>query len=183
MKLRKSHLFILLTLFAIGVMIRYVFKDINLNLDLLRASLENMPVMELHNLEFEREVSGDLWWVRIPIARRQDNTVEVSSVDIRRILPDGKEWFFIGSRGVYSEKSESAELTRLLGTLETDSRVLNLESPLLSWSKESDVFLFPKGLTVYDAEFILETDLASLDMSGVMVLNEGAVIRWKKITN
>jgi len=181
MKLKKSYLFLILVLFAISVMIRYVFKDINLNLDLLRESLENLPVIELENLEFEREISGDLWWVRIPMARRQDNIVEVRSIDVRRRLADGKEWFFMGSRGLYSETAESADLTRLLGTLETDTRVLNLEGPFLSWSKNTDVFLFPKGLVLYDSEFLLETDLASIDTSGVVELSEGAVIRWKKM--
>jgi len=181
MKFRKSHLMLLLTLFAIGIMARYVFSDINLDVDLLRESLENMPVMVLQNLEFEREISDDRWWVRIPLAERRDGIVEVHSVDVLRRLADGSEWFFMGSHGLYSEAAVSADLTRLLGTLETSTRVLNLESPFLSWSGNEDVLLFPMGLTIYDAEFLLETDLASLDVSGVMALNEGAVIRWKKL--
>ena len=183
MILRKNHLFLLLALFGIGVMTRYVFRDINLDLDLLRESLENMPVVVMENLEFEREISGELWQVRVPLAERRDEMVEVRSVDVRRRLADGKEWFFLGSRGVYSEAAESADLTRLLGTLETDARVLNLESPGLSWTRSENVFLFPMGLSIYDAEFILETDLASLDASGVMALDKGAVVRWKKLTS
>jgi len=182
MKLRIRHLFLLSTLFVIGVMIKYISSDINLDLDLLRKSLENMPAVVLENLEFEREISGDMWWVRVPLAKRQNYIVEVHSVDVRRRLADGNEWFFMGSRGLYSETAESADLTGLLGTLETGTRVLNLESPLLSWSKSTDVFLFPRGLVIYDAEFLLETKLASLDISGVVALNEGAVIRWRKIT-
>ena len=161
-------------------MARYVFSDINLDLDLLRKSLENMPTVVLENLEFEREISGDMWWVRIPLAQRRDDMVEVHSVDVRRRLEDGNEWYFMGSRGFYSETAESADLTGLLGTFETDERVLNLESPFLSWSRNTEVFLFPRGLILYDAEFLLETELASLDASGVVALNEGAVIRWRK---
>ena len=169
-------------LFSIGVMVRYVFSDINLDLDLLRGSLENMPVVVVENLEFEREISGDLWQVRIPLAKRRDDIVEVLSVDVLRKLADGKEWYFRGTRGLYSEKAASADLIGLLGTLETDERVFNLESPFLSWSNDTNIFLFPKGLTIYDAEFFLKTDLASVDVSGVVALNDGAVIQWKKTT-
>jgi len=180
MVIKKSHLFLLLALFGIGVMVRYVFRDINLDLDLLRESLENMPVVVMENLEFEREISGELWQVRVPVAERRDKMIELHSMDVRRKLADGKEWFFLGSRGVYSEAAESADVTRLLGTLETGARVLNLESPFLSWSRSENVFLFPMGLSIYDAELILETELASLDAQGVMELNNG-VIRWRKI--
>ena len=162
-------------------MARYVFKDINLDLDLLRESLENVPLVVIENLEFERTISSDLWRVRVPMAMRRNDIVEVQSVDVLRTLADGKEWYFIGARGFYSEAAESADLAGLLGTLETDARVLNLESPYLSWSRSEDIFLFPKGLTIYDAEFLLEASLASLDAPGVIALNEGAVVRWKKI--
>ena len=181
MVIRKSHLFLLLTLFSIGVMVRYVFRDISLDLDLLRESLENMPAVVMENLEFERGISGELWLVRIPLAERRNEMIEIRSVDVRRRLADGKEWFFRGARGLYSESAESADLVGLLGTLETDSLVMNLESPSVSWSKSENVFLFPKGLSLYDAEFILETDLASFDVSGVIAFNEGAVIRWRKL--
>jgi len=179
MVIRKGHLVLFLMLFGIGIMARYVFMDINLDLELLRKSLENMPVVVLENLEFEREISGGLWRVQVPVAERRDGMIELSSVDVRRRQADGKEWFFMGSRGLYSETAESADVTLLFGTMETNARVLNLESPLLSWSKNENVFLFPKGLSIYDAELILETDLASLDAQGVMELNKG-VIRWRK---
>ena len=181
MRLSKGRLFLIFAVFAVGVMARYVFKDINLDLDLLRERLENIPTMVVEHLEFEREISGDLWQVRVPLAKRQNDFIEVLSVDVRRRLADGKEWFFMGSRGLYSETAESADLTGLLGTLEADTRVLNLESPSLSWSRSEDVFLFPMGLTIYDAEFLLETSLASFDASGVITLSAGAVIRWKKL--
>jgi len=182
MKFKKSRLFLLLTLFSIGVMAGYVFKDIKLveELDLLRENLGNMPVVVVENLVFEREIAGELWYVRVPMARRLNNMVEVRSMDVLRKFADGKEWFFMGSRGFYSETAESADVIMLLGTLETDARVLNLESPLLSWANSEDVFLFPKGLILYDAEFLLETKAASLDTSGVISLYEGAVIRWRK---
>ena len=180
MKLRKTHLVLLLMLFfAAGVMGMYVFSDINLDVDMLRESLENIPVVVLENIEFEREIAHDLWQVRIPLAERRNEMIEAHSVNVRRRLADGKEWFLTGSRGFYSETTESADLTELFGTLETDTRVLNLESPFLSWSRSEDIFLFPMGLIAYNTEFFLETDLASIDATGVMTFNEGAVIRWR----
>ena len=180
MKIKKGFVVLFLALFGLGLLIRYALRDINLDLDLLRESLERMPGIVLENMEFEREISGDLWQVRVPLAERRDGEITVSSVDVRRWLPDGKEWYFRSASGVYSEQGESADLKILLGTLETDSRVLNLESPLLSWAKDENIFLFPKGLTLYDAEFILKADLASIDENGVILLDRGGTIRWTK---
>jgi hypothetical protein len=179
MKIKKNFVALTMAVFCVGLLVRYAFRDIRLDVDLLKESLERMPGVVLENLEFEREISGDLWRVRVPLMERRDDAVTVRSADVRR-LTRGREWYFLGARGLYSEKAESADLFSLLGTLETDSRVLNLESPWLSWSRDENVFLFPKGLTLYDAEFILQSNAASVDMSGVVLLDKGGVIRWRK---
>jgi len=181
MKLKKNHLILLLALFVICVMTVFLFRDLNLDLDQLRESLENRPVIVMENLEFEREVSGELWRVRTPVAERRHDIVEFRSIDVLRRLANGKEWFFMGLHGLYSETTESADVTGVTGTMETDTRVLNLESPFLSWTMYRNEFVFPRGLIVYDEEFLLEANLASLDESGIMALNEGAVIRWRRI--
>jgi hypothetical protein len=180
MKIKKSFIALGIALFCVGLLVRYAFRDIRLDVDILRESLEKMPQLVLENLEFEREVSGDLWRVRVPLVQRREDKIEVRSVDVRR-LTDGREWYFLGARGFYSEKAASADLLSLLGTLETDERVLNLESPWLSWSRDENVFLFPKGLTIYDAEFILQSDVASIDASGIVLLDKGGIMRWRKL--
>ena len=179
MKIKKGFVSLLIAIFCVGLLVRYVFRDIRLNVDLLRESLEKIPMMALENLEFEREIAGDFWQVRIPLVERRDDMIMIRSVDVHR-LSRGREWYFRSAQGLYSEKAESADLFSLLGTLETNSRVLNLESPRLSWSKDENVLVFPKGLTLYDAEFILQSDAASIDISGVVLLDKGGVIRWKK---
>ncbi|MDR1620788.1 MAG: hypothetical protein LBS00_00260 [Synergistaceae bacterium] len=179
MKIRKGLAVLSMAVLCAGLLARYAFRDIRLDTDILRESLEKMPGVVLENLEFEREISGDLWRVRVPLTERRDGTITIRSADVRR-LSRGREWYFLGARGFYSEKAESADLFSLLGTLETDTRVLNLESPWLSWSKDENVFLFPKGLTIYDAEFILQSDAASVDVSGIVLLDKGGVIRWRK---
>jgi len=181
MKLNKNHLFLFLMFCFIGVMAYFVFLDLNRDLDALRESFEDVPVVVIENLEFEREISGELWRMRTPVAERRHDIVELHTVDVQRRFASGKEWFFTGLHGLYSEATASADVTDLVGTMETETRVLNLESPLLSWTMDENVFLFPKGVIVYDVEFLLETDLASLDESGILALNEGAVIRWRKI--
>jgi hypothetical protein len=177
-RIRVGRLIVLGALFGIGLLVRYALRDIRLDVDLLRESLERMPRLVLENLQFEREIGGDLWRIHVPLVERRDERIEVRSVDVRCEFADGKEWYFQSAYGVYSEKGESADLGSLLGTLETGTRVLNLESPILSWSRNDDVFLFPRGLTLYDAEFILRAGKASLDASGVVVLDEGGSIRW-----
>jgi hypothetical protein len=185
-KIRKGVVALLAALFGIGLLARYAFRDIALDVDLLRESLQRIPSVVLENLEFEREISGDLWQVRIPLAERRDGRVEVRSVDVTRRMENGREWYFRSAAGFYSEKAESADLISLLGTLETDSRVLNLESPYLSWTPsgtEGSGFFFPRGLLIYDSEFLLTADTASIDEEGVILLDRGGVIKWKEDTS
>ncbi|MDR2175437.1 MAG: hypothetical protein LBO82_05825 [Synergistaceae bacterium] len=185
MKIRKTFIILLAALFGIGLLARYAFRDIALDADLLRESLQRMPSVILENLEFEREISGDLWQVRIPLAERRGGRVEVRSIDVSRRMGNGREWYFRSAAGFYSEEAGSADLISLLGTLETGSRVLNLESPYLSWTgleteESGSDFLFPRGLLIYDNEFLLTADAASIDEKGVILLDRGGVIKWTR---
>jgi hypothetical protein len=179
-RIKKNFIFLVLAIFCVGLMIRYALRDMRLDVDLLREGLERMPALLLENLEFEREISGDLWRVQVPWARRSGGRVEVRSLDVHRQIAEGGEWYFRSAQGVYSEEAVSLDLGPLLGTLETGSRVLNLESPRLSWSRDEDEFLFPRGLTVYDAEFLLRANVASLDASGTVLMDRGGIIRWTR---
>ena len=82
--------------------------------------------------------------------------------------------------GVYSHDKKAAVIQGLLGTLETPTRVLNLESPRLEWREAGGEFSFPWGLTLYDDEFVLRTSEASMDESGVVILEKGGTVTWMK---
>jgi len=179
----KRWLFLLLTLGVIGVMAYFIAIDINRDPDYWNRTPDDQSALMMENLEFEREVSGDIWRVRTPIAERRLDIVEFHIVYVERRLASGKEWLFRGAHGLYSEAIASADVTDVVGTIETADRVLNLESPFLVWTMNENTFLFPKGVTVYDEEISLKADLASIDEYGIIALNEGAVIRWKKITD
>jgi hypothetical protein len=187
-KIGKRTVVLLAALFGVGLMARYALRDISLDANLLRESLQRIPAVVLENLEFEREISGDLWQVRIPLAERRDGRVEVRSVDVSRRMGNGREWYFRSVSGFYSEETGSADLIALLGTLETNSRVLNLESPYVSWTRTGAEeggggFFFPRGLLVYDDEFFLTADVASIDEEGVILLDRGGVIKWTQDLN
>lgn len=180
MKIRKGLLGLFLICFGIVVLVRYVMRDLRLDVDLLREGLLRMPGIVMENLEFDREISGDRWRVRLPLAERLGERVTVRSIDIRRRLASGGEWYFFGAHGVYSNDERAAELRGLLGTLETPTRVLNLESPELRWREEQGEFRFPSGLTLYDDEFVLRASEASMDESGVVLLDKGGTVIWTK---
>ena len=148
--------------------------------NLLNAAKEEMPAQVAENVDFSRVISEDLWRVHTPRAERYDEKVVMYSSDVWRQFTNGREWYFRSAYTVYSEKAESADFTPLLGTLETNTRVLNLESPYLAWTKKEKEFLFPKGVTLYDAEFLLVADVASIDEDGVILLDKGGVITWTK---
>ncbi|GHT01266.1 hypothetical protein AGMMS50276_28910 [Synergistales bacterium] len=185
---------ILVTLFLavsfVGWSARYVARDISLNVDILRESFERMPAIVMENLDFEREISGDFWRAHVPRASLSDGVAQVTSLDVTRLIDGsgGKEWYFRSALGLYSEKTGSADLFGLLGTLETGDRVLNLESPKLLFlgyktSRDENAeyeFIFPEGLVVYDAEILLTAENAKINKDGVILLEKGGVIKWKK---
>ncbi|MDR2529718.1 MAG: hypothetical protein LBD04_12010 [Synergistaceae bacterium] len=182
MKIRRKTFFILFLAFmGIGWLLGSAFVDYHLDAELLRLALQKPPTLVLENVEFERVISGDLWRLRSPLGERRGDLVELTPVDVWREMADGGEWYFHGERGFYSQETASVDVGTLTGTMETNERVLNLQSPRLSWSRNADEFFFPEGLVLYDAEFVLEADVASVDKDGAMLLEKGGVIRWTKV--
>ena len=173
---------VLISLFVgLLVIVSYARRDINLNVDLLRDSLLNMPALIMENIQLARVVSGDIWRVKVPYLDREGDTVRMRSLDIRRqISGDKGEWYFFGKNGLYSNDIKAAAITGLRGTLETDTRTFNLESSRLNWQDGIDSLVFPEGLTIFDDELMLKTPLASIDKSGVILLEQGGVIQWVK---
>ena len=175
---RKGCLISSLMIFGLALLIWHASRDIRL--DPLKLANMKTPVLEAENVNFSRMISEDLWRVHTPRAERHGENLVMYSSDVWRQLTNGREWYFKSAYGVYSEITESGDFTPLLGTLETDTRVLNLESPHLAWMKKEKEFLFPRGVTLYDAEFLLEADVASIDEFGVILLDKGGVITWTK---
>ena len=173
---------IMLGIFAgLVVLVRYALRDMSLDVDLLRDSLLNMPGLVMENIQMSREISGDLWRVRVPYLDREGDTIRMRSLDIRREIKDTKrEWYFFGREAVYLHDNKTASLEGLLGTLETEDRVWNLESKTLTWQEKDNALGFPEGFTIYDEEFLLRTPQASMDESGVILLEQGGVIQWLK---
>ena len=165
---------------GVAVLVRYAMRDMRLDVDLLRESLTRMPGLIVENVQLERVVSGDLWRVRVPYLERDGEETSVRSLDIRRQLQEGGEWYFFGAKGVYNEKERAAQVRGLVGTLETADRVWNLESPELQWDEAEKDFLFPRGLTLYDDEFLLNTSEASMDAGGNILLEKGGLLQWTK---
>ena len=48
------------------------------------------------------------------------------------------------------------------------------------WSEASGDFVFPSGLTLYDNEFLLSAPEASMDRTGVVLLEKGGQLQWTK---
>ena len=178
-KISRYKILIFLLIIGVIVLVRYAMSDMNLDIDLLRESIMNMPGMVMENINFSREISGDMWRVKIPYLDRDGNIISVKSLDVKRELNGNKgEWTFFGREAIYSYDQKVASLKGLSGTLQTDKRSWTLESPRLNWKEEKNTFTFPEGLVVYDNEFLLRTPTASMDNSGVILLKQGGVIRW-----
>ncbi|MDY6400214.1 MAG: hypothetical protein SPL10_02805 [Synergistales bacterium] len=180
-KISPVKIFIFALFIGIVVLVRFAMRDMKLDVDLLRESLMRMPGIVMENIQFSREVSGDMWRVKIPYLDREGNLFTVKSLDVvREIHNDGGEWSFFGREGVYSFDQAVATVNGLLGKLDTKKRIWTLESSRLDWRQENNTFTFPEGLVIYDTEFLLRTPMASMDNSGVILLEQGGVIQWVK---
>ena len=183
MKLRISPVKIALIFIAFGIitLVKYALSDMNLDVDLLRESLLNMPGIVMENIRFSREISGDLWQVRLPYLEQRDKAVNFRSADIKRTISGDKgQWTFFGKSGIYSNDEKTASISDLTGSLQENNRTWLLESPNLTWKNENNTFIFPHGLTIHDDEFYLSTPIASTDNSRVILLQHGGVIKWRK---
>ncbi len=180
-KISKGKILLGLLFIGLVILVQYAMRDMNLDIDLLRESLMKMPGMVMENINFSREVSGDMWRVKIPYLEREGEAINVKSLDVKRELSGDKgEWTFFGNNGTYSNDEKIATLNGLSGTLRNENRNFILESPKLNWTEKNNTFIFPEGLIVYDEEFLLRTPTASMDNSGVILLQQGGVIQWLK---
>lgn len=183
MKLRISRAKIILGLMfiALVVLVDFARRDMNLDVDVLRQSLMNMPGMVMENIQMTREISGDLWSVKVPFLQQEGSTLSMRSIDITRTMSgDRGEWYFFGRDAVFSSDIMEVSINRLLGTIEGTSRTWNLESRRLDWKDQENALVFPEGLTIYDSELMLQAPQASIDRSGVILLQRGGVIKWIK---
>ena len=177
----KKKIFLALVILGIIRLVQYAISDMNLDIDLLRESLLNMPGIVMENIRFSRVISGDLWQVRLPYLEQRDKAVNFRSADIKRTLSGDKGlWTFFGQSGIYSDDVKSAGIFGLTGTISDEVRTWLLESPALMWQNKNNTLIFPHGLTIHDNEFSLTTPIASTDNSRVILLQHGGVIRWRK---
>ena len=183
MKIRVSPKKIFLALVLLGIirLVQYAISDMNLDVDLLRESLMNMPGMVMENIRFSRKISGDVWQVRLPYVEERDKMLIFMSADISRTLSGDKgRWSFFGKTGTYSDDAKTASISELTGSLEENGTTWLLESPKFTWQDKNTTFIFPEGLTISGDEFSLVTPIASTDNSRVILLQHGGVIRWRK---
>lgn len=183
MKIRVSATKISLGLLfiALVVLVDFARRDMQLDVDLLRESLMNIPGTAMENIEMAREISGDTWNVKVPYMQQEGNRIELQSIDLTRQMSGDKgEWYFFGHEGTYSNDTQEMRVNRLLGTIEASGRTWNVEGSKMDWQAGKNDFVFPEGLTVYDSEFLIQTKEASMDRNGVILLQKGGVIKWIK---
>ncbi|MBR1657517.1 MAG: hypothetical protein IJ697_03520 [Synergistaceae bacterium] len=170
-----------LLFFGIITLVRNAIRDSQLDVDLLRESLLNMPGIVMENIRFSRTISGDLWQVRLPYLEQRDKTVNFLSADIKRILSGDKgQWTFFGQSGTYSNDEKTASISGLTGSISDENRNWLLTSPKLTWLDKNNTFVFPQGLAIHDDEFSLDAPAASTDNSRVILLQHGGVIKWSR---
>ncbi len=180
-KISATAIFIVMLFIGLVVLVDFARRDMKLDVDLLRESLQNMPGMVMENIQMSREFSGDIWSVNVPMLQQDGSLIRLKSVDITRTMSGDKgEWYFFGNEGVFSSDTKEVSINRLLGTIEGAGRTWNVESKRLDWKDGSNAVVFPEGLTIYDSEFMLQTPQASVDRSGVVLFQRGGVIKWIK---
>ena len=181
LKFTPTRIFFAVLFFGLVMLVDFARRDMKLDLEYLRETLMNLPGMVMENIHMSREISGDVWSVNIPYLEQDGNTITMTSLDItRKMSGDSGEWYFFGREGIYSRDTRQAGINGLLGTLETDTRTLNLESQKLTWQDGDDSLKLSDGIMLYDNEFMLQAEEASIDRDGMILLQKGGVIKWVK---
>ena len=181
MKLSRTKIVMASLFIGLVVVVSYARRDIQLDVDLLRESLLSMPAIVMENIQFSREVSGDMWRIKLPYLDREGETIHMRSLDIRRQLSGDKgEWSFFGRDGIYSNDIKAASISGLIGTINNGGRTWSLESGRIDWQDGRGSIVFSEGLTIYNGELMFKTPTASIDTSGVLLLEKGGVIQWVK---
>ena len=182
MKISRTKILMGILFIFLVIIVEYARRDMNLDVDLLRESLMKIPGLVMENISMSREISGDMWRVKIPYLEQEGNTAYVKSIDIKREISgdENHEWTFFGQSGIYSHDEKTASISNLTGKLEVDKRTWTLESKKLTWTEKYNTFYFSDGIKIYDEEFSLDAPNASMDNSGVILLQQGGVIRWVK---
>ncbi len=170
---------------ALVALVNFAMRDMELDVDLLRESLMASPGISIENIHMKREISGDLWQLQIPLLSREEDMIVARSLDVNRTVGNLDEnapgqWYFFCREAHYYHAQNFAQAKGLLGTIESGTKIFNLESPLLEWRESDNNLVFPEGLSFYDEEFFLRTKSASMDLSGLVILDKGVEIQWQK---
>ncbi|MBQ7263925.1 MAG: hypothetical protein IJR14_09440 [Synergistaceae bacterium] len=180
MRIGRPKIWLCVLFLGLVVLVRYAMRDMRLDVDILREGLARAPGVLMEEIRMEREISGDLWKIKIPWLERQGERISIRSLDVRRQAHEAGDWYLFGTEGVWSNDVKAATLRGLLGTIEASGRVWNLEGPRLDWTDGAGELTFPEGLTLYDAELMLSAPVASMDEAGSILLERGGRILWTK---
>ncbi len=180
-KLNSGKIILCAIIIFFILVVRSARKDLKLDVDLLRASLSKIPTLIMENIQISREISGDLWSVKIPyMGQEHGNYAFMRSLDIKRkIAGDAGEWEFFGREGIYSHDEKAAEASDLIGKMEERDQKWMLNTPKVYWKDGKEELIFPDGLKIYNDEITVETPFASVDKNGVILLRRGGIIKWQ----
>ncbi|MBR0034466.1 MAG: hypothetical protein IJP54_02210, partial [Synergistaceae bacterium] len=77
MKFSTTKIVMVSLFIGLLVIVGYAKRDMQLDVDLLRDSLMNMPALIMENIQLARVISGDTWHVKIPYLDREGDTVRM----------------------------------------------------------------------------------------------------------
>lgn len=164
------------TVGAIGLAAFYMWRDLNLPVNMV---FEKLPDVVVENLNFRREVEGREWQVAAVMAEREDNVVKASSIDLSiQDEVEGRRTDLRAVSGDFSEETSDVTLHSIDGVLSHSGGSVDMTAPFARYDSETGVWFFSQGIEMWDEDTRLTGEMATVTPEGVFTVERGAKILW-----
>ncbi|MDR1515382.1 MAG: hypothetical protein LBS45_06785 [Synergistaceae bacterium] len=172
----RGKIKLLLAIAAILALAFYIRRDMNLTPDF---TLGDLPDVSVENLDFRRRIRSRDWHLRAKRAEHDSGVIRAFEMEIDVSEADSDGLMSLrASNGEFSEADYFLEVRSLDGVLFRDGRSMDVLAPQASYERSPDVWLFNRGIELWDEKTYIKGGMAAIASDGVFVLWKGAYVSW-----
>jgi hypothetical protein len=156
----------------------YLWRDINLP---RRAALNNLPDIEVRNLQFRRTIKNRHWTMQAATAEHDSGRIRAKDIVVGvKELDSARAAAIYAKSGDFEQDRNFLELRSLDGSLSFEDGNVDIEAPSASYYGSDDVWSFADGVELSSDSVIIRGGKAAILPPGVFILEKGACVRWRE---
>ncbi len=163
---------VLILLFALGLV-----KDLLLEEKAVHESPDIPPII-VEGLNVIRDENGHDWHLKAVRVEKKGDASEAESLTVHIISANGAIWDIFSPRGTIFEVSGEILLYEVTGHVSHGSGELDWSAPRADWDPERSQWILSEGFEARKEDLVLTGDRGGISMSGSVIVEEGAVVRW-----